>query len=190
VETILYWCDGLPIALAISGRTIGESARRQGQTPSGAIHSFVRRLQRDPSRLIDKPGDDYPALATVLGASLEMASKHNPVNEASGNHSLEKMYAALCVMQKQGWAPVSMLKRLWGLEDVVDAEDIVELLWRYSLASEEIRNSQKWIKLHDLALDHCSSVAGQDDGVAFWHRKLLDGYCQKVSREWCGPKHR
>jgi hypothetical protein len=46
-----------------------------------------------------------------------------------------------------------MLKRRSELEDVVDAEDIAELLWRYSLVSEEIRNSQKWIKMHDLALE-------------------------------------
>jgi hypothetical protein len=97
VETVLYWCDGLAIALAISGRTIGESAPRHGQTPSGAVYSFVCRLQRDPSRLIDKPGDDYAAVAPLFEASLEMASKHSPVNVASGNLSLERMYAALCV---------------------------------------------------------------------------------------------
>jgi hypothetical protein len=98
------------------------------------------------------------AQATVLGASLETVSKRSLVNVASGNISLEKMYTSLCVMLKQGWAPMSMLKRLWGVEDE-DAEDIAELLWTCSLASEEIRNSQKWIKLHDLALDCCSSMA-------------------------------
>jgi WD40 repeat protein len=181
VETILYWCDGLPIALAIYGRTIGDSARRHGQAPSGAVHSFVRRLQRDPSRLIDKSGDDYHALATVLEASLEMASKHSAVNVASGNLSLEKIYAALCVMQKQGWAPVTTLKRLRGHEGVWSVtssadwarivscgRDGVVRAWdRASGAAvgDPLRGHLGWVKSVALSADGSRIVSGGTDGM-------------------------
>jgi NB-ARC domain len=46
VETVLHWCDGLPLALAIFGRTIAESARRHGRTLPDAVHSFVSSATR------------------------------------------------------------------------------------------------------------------------------------------------
>jgi WD40 repeat protein len=168
----------LPIALVIAGRAIGASASIPGNTPSGAVRSFVNRLQLSYARVIEQPADQYSAVWPMLAASLKVASKHKPVNLASCNLSLEIMYAALCVLQNQEWAPVSMLKHLWGLNEVLLAEEVVGLLSKYGLVAERIRNGQRWVMLFDLALKYCSSQAALLGGVAYWHRRLLLGYRQ------------
>jgi hypothetical protein len=143
VETILDVCDGQPFALAVVGRVIGVVARKPGYTPSGAVRSFFNRLCLSSARLIENSGGKNTAQLSVLATSLDAASKHNHINLTSGFLSLEMMYTALCVMQSQGWAPVSMLRRLWGLEDVVDAREIAELFVNFGLATEKSWNGQK-----------------------------------------------
>jgi hypothetical protein len=118
IETVLEKCAGLRLALAVAGRAIRASAGVRGQTFSGAVLRFVNRLQSDSasSIILGKKIDEYPGLTSVQAASLEAASQiyesESDVLSPASNLSIKEMYTALCVLQKQAWALVSMLKRL------------------------------------------------------------------------------
>jgi NB-ARC domain len=99
VQTVLEKCGGLPLALAVAGRTIGEFASRHSQTPPGAVRSLLSRLQRGSGRFMEESSESHPVLSSVLAASVEAASTHNPVTPTSGKLTVEKcrLRFVLCI---------------------------------------------------------------------------------------------
>jgi WD40 repeat protein len=181
-EYVLDQCAGLPFALAVAGRAIAKSASRVSmQTAAGSVRDFERKL-RDltTAPLLDSDLSSssgvYPTLNTVLSTSLRAAVEWSGITAADGRTTVDQMYVALSVMQKQAWAPLPMLRRLWGLPSDSDAAKIIDLLAAQSLVNEEIRDGVVGIKLHDLALDFCIKQVEQHGGAGAWHRRLVDGY--------------
>jgi NB-ARC domain len=160
-EFVLDQCAGLPLALAVAGRAIAESvARTVGHTAAGALQEFGNDLRETSNvrLLIDDfrlGRSKYPNLSSVLAATLKAASVQSAANTTSVGLPVEEMLWALCVMPKKAFAPLSMLRRLWGLEKERDAANVARLLHRRSLAVEEVRDGVRGITLHDLVLEFC-----------------------------------
>ncbi len=80
------------------------------------------------------------------------------------DHTVSDLYVSLCVVSDQAWVPVSVLSRMWQLEEDA-AEDIAKLFCDMSLAKLELHSLSNesdgvpGIVVHDLLLDFCRRQA-------------------------------
>ncbi len=137
-----------------------------------ALGDFDIACDECATRLEEKrstSGDEGLTAAILLGLELL---------QVKTDHSLKDLYTSLCVAENQAQIPVSVLCRLWQLdEDAVI--DIVHLFRDMSLAvlrqgSESFR--EFGIVLHDLQLDFCRHYAAKYNKTSLWHAQLLNGY--------------
>jgi hypothetical protein len=182
---VLGRCAGLPLALAVAGRSIATSLRTANQTPAGALKAYARKLESTHVRLIDKGVDlgtvQYPGLRPVIEASVSAAndsfSAANDSFSTIGEFSIVDMHSALSVMQKQQWVPVTMLGRLRCLQDEDEATEVSTCISEFSIVNKACREGDGvvGITLHDLVYDVCVARVARNGGAAVWHR-LLDAY--------------
>ncbi len=102
-------------------------------------------------------------------------------------HTIKELYVSLCVLRNQGWIPVSVLSRLWKLDEY-EAMKVANFFCGMSLATlrHQERNvdgvvegrsgKEKGLMLHDLHLDFCQHHAGRNKMIIYWHAELVNGY--------------
>ena len=133
---------------------------------------------------------NYPALLPNVVSTLEALDERD-----GGELSWGERYSRLCVLEKQGWGSVRMIRRLWGVENVEVGYKGIESLADAGVAEVEEREvGGEWVwgvRLHDLLHDVASELAKQGNGVGARHRLLLESYKVRMNvdgcREWWGP---
>ncbi len=102
------------------------------------------------------------------------------------DRSISDLYTSLCVLEHQAWVPVSVLRRLWELDEDA-AMDVVHLFSDMSLATLRLAGEasrEAGIVLHDLQLDFCQRQAEKRNKASLCHAQILDGYVA-ASNESC-----
>ncbi len=98
----------------------------------------------------------------------------------------------LCVLTKQVWVPISVLSRMWNLDDK-SALDMANLFCGMSLATFSFRqigddvSKKRGLVLHDLHLEFCQQQAKLENVESLWHTALLRGYLESTSDVLCDP---
>ena len=167
-KSVLKKCGGLPSALAVAGKTIGRiymrMRRRGGEERKCARDAIVEHQRQLESR--SKHGEnrvkegygDYVGLFTALRASLEVIDRKDAKVEEKGGRSVSELHRGLCVLQKQQWAPVTMLSCLWGVDED-EAENVCEMMEGISVFEIEHRvvngSMVMGARMHDLIHDYC-----------------------------------
>lgn len=177
-------CAGLPIGLAITGRAVHRVAQ---DLPGTAARSQAWTLYKSRIKqhyALCKDGS-HDGLSAAFLQSIEEVDRRLGDGEHVLKYSAAEMYRSLCVLQKQLWAPFSMLRALWGL-DADQVKDVVESFEELNLLEVEFRDvggsvpgssMMDGVKLHDLALDFChQQVRRHKEGAKKWHALLLSGY--------------
>ncbi len=115
--------------------------------------------------------------ASIL-LSLEFLQDEFVTRKLKTDRSISDLYTSLCILEHQAWVPVSVLRRLWQLDED-EAMAVVHLFSDMSLAtlrrgSESSR--EVGIVLHDLQLDFCQHQTEKKNKTSLWHAQLLSGY--------------
>ncbi len=167
VQKTLLMCGGLPIALAITGSAVAFLSRALGDFDI-ACDEFATRLEEKRSTIGDEDWVDGSALTAAILLCLELL-------QVKTDHSLKDLYTSLCVVENQARFPVSVLGRLWQLDEHA-VIDIVRLFCEMSLAVLLQDSEPSGIVLHDLLLEFCRRRAAESNEISLWHAQLLNGY--------------
>ena len=122
------------LALSIAGQAVAELAERS-RPRSEAWKVYRRRLEASliwAGLLIGEIAGSHRGLAPTLVASLGVASSRIRSVTGAEELSAPDMLGALCVLQKHGWVPCSMLARLRSTSDKEQAEAIAEEFVKHS----------------------------------------------------------
>lgn len=175
VEGILRLCAGLPIALAVTG--IFVVARLSlGYTFATVCDRYYKELEQKTN-----------LGATILEGAIKLSldyldSTVMTVPDVSAAYSMYKMYTSFCVLENQQWISVSVLAKMWGIEDM-SAESIAQMFSSLSLAKISVHHNSVGVSIHDLHRDFCCQQ-GEDD-VKKWHFRLLFGHMPSLSASTC-----
>ncbi len=177
VQKILEICAGLPIALAVTGSAVRRLSTAFADFDT-ACDDYARRLEKKRSILGDERTMEGMSLNASILLSLEFLQDDFVTRELNTDHSISDLYTSLCVLQHQARVPLSVLGRLWQLdEDTVMY--VVGLFSELSLATLRPAcefSREAGIVLHDLLLDFCQQQAEERNKTCFWHAQLVDGY--------------
>lgn len=195
IDCLLERCQGLPVLLSVVGRIIGETvAAVEGD--SKLVWKWFMTQQHE---LIDLEVDRYGSVKSIFLSALRALDNYHGVGKFRFElrHTFVEMHRALCVIQKQEWAPLSILSFLWKLEDETQAAQVlrpfasVGLL--ISLFKGEGDKAVQGAAMHDLFLDYEKREAEHRGEMTDWHRSVVDGYVKNWSlgdgtehgcREW------
>lgn len=174
-ELLLEVCDGLPAALAVAGQLMGKYGC-QFPDPFGRVLS---RMESKPTEVREYRPPGYKALSDLLNAAVQFCERHHGQEwQRRTGMSFEEIVQSLSVLQKQQFAPTSMLQRLWRVDNETSCQDLVEVLKDVGLVKQETRPDKNGtvvgIRIHDLFHDHFSSKANKKNSN--FHARLLDGY--------------
>lgn len=108
IRGILDRCAGLPIALAMTGRTVARHMS-YGFGFDFACQAYLKLL-----------ADEMNLGASLLDSAISLSLKsleQKTANEGSRNHryNFREMYTSLCVLRNQQWAPSSVVALMWKL---------------------------------------------------------------------------
>ena len=189
-QYVLKRCGGLPIALAVAGKAIARISKQMkvGAGPEARITNasieYKNRLEQSLAYLGKRAGDEHEGLFSALQTSLEFATQVANKSGKDDTMSMEELHRGLCVLQKKGWAPVTMLSCLWGIDER-EAGTVVEAMGEMSVCDVEYRTVEGksiiGVKMHDLIHDYCKiqAEAEDDKGARRWHNKVIEGYKQR-----------
>lgn len=130
--------------------------------------------------------------ASIMDSAIQLSLKYLGAeqNEKSDSidtfhmYSIREMYTSLCVLDKQQWIPLSVLARMWAVDDM-SARRIALSFSSMSLAKTSVQQTdaeekEVGLKIHDLPPDFCHKDAG-DSGMQQWHFRLLTGHMYLLS---------
>ncbi len=180
---ILSFCGGLPIALSVAGCAVALLVRTVASFER-ACNIYAVEFEERNTGLGDERTRISSSLRTGILLSLKYLdtefSKWKANNSPHFEHSVSDLYASLSVLSNQLWVPISVLSRMWKLDEKF-ALDVAKLFCEMSLATLSYRNledgSEKpGITVHDLHLDFCRRRAKEQNSSFTWHAELLNGY--------------
>lgn len=182
-EPLLDMCGGLPVILAVTGRAIARMALDMGQNFDRAIQAYyIFRLESNES-VIDRDADEYTSLSRALSTSLRILRQaESPASSSSGDsHSLyDEMHHSLCILQKQQWAPLTILRRIWNLSSVQEADAVAGKFSEVGLLDVHFQKcgdiDVKGVRLHDLVHEFALKQATAVGDVETSHLRLLDNF--------------
>lgn len=181
IRRVLHICGGLPAALAVAGRLIHDLKRND---PWGRL---LHRLERSPASLWNKNPQGYRALSKLLDTALEyLDEKRENKDCLQTTNQFFAMGRSLCVLDKQEFAPISMLSRLWDL-DTEEALEVVELMANVGIVTKEygriegksLQYCEDGLRIHDLVNEYfteCASKANTSGRKPAFHKHLLNKY--------------
>lgn len=173
VDKILDKCSGLPLLLAIVGRTVGYGSQTWRECADDLEQPWLNYGDAVPS-------EDHPGLPSIVETSLrQVALKKGLIEGIGAQYSLEEMFRGLCVFPKQGLIPVGAVARLWGFyPDVALAKKMIKELKKVGLVTV----TGNTVSLHDIVLDYCDWKCKRMCQLQEWHRRLLQSYERKGRR--------
>ncbi|CDF38974.1 WD40-repeat containing protein [Chondrus crispus] len=183
IHAILDMCAGLPLALNVAGTSVKymKSQRRTADV-SSIWQLYLDKVKNRGGMSGDSPGDGYSSLKAMLLSSidiLESNSKAAGEQTFSSGLSHREMHRGLCVMEKQDWIPVSVLKDLWETDDENAAEKLAMQMSNVGLVDFEYGRGCAGLRMHDLTLDFTVDEADANEGCAAWFGKVVDKYSRE-----------
>ncbi|KAI0563427.1 WD40-repeat containing protein [Gracilaria domingensis] len=177
ITKILNLCGGLPIALAIAGRFASVISR----THTDPWRKLNSRLTSRVTPLLHEMSDAYGTLGKMIEeATSFLESERNKSTPFEATMPYGDMIQSLSVLQKQEFAPLSMLRRLWKLKDEDDVRLVMESFRDVGIVKDETRRfgdtEVEGLTIHDLVNDYCAAKARRAHMKEVYHRNLLDGY--------------
>ncbi len=109
-------------------------------------------------------------------------------------HTISDLYLSLCVLTKQVWVPISVLSRLWNLDEAL-AFYVADLFCGMSLATLSFRKigddmtRKAGLSLHDLHLEFSQQQAKAKKLESKWHAALLHKYLKPSSYALCSDPY-
>ncbi len=103
--------------------------------------------------------------------------------ESSGHRvQIRDLYTSLCVLTNQVCVTVSVLGRMWKLDEKL-ACDIAKLFCEMSLATLSWKSGndvveKSGLNLHHLHLDFCKQEAELNNSHSLWNSALLNGHLE------------
>ncbi len=192
VSKVLLLCGGLPIALSVAGCAVAKLAKLHKSFAS-ACDDYEVQLKKTKAFLREKPGFIGVSLNAGILLSLEcLEPEYEKWKEDYGvdtKHTIKDLYVSLSVLRNQGRIPVSVLSRLWKLDEMEALMVSSFFFCEMSLATLHCHDrkvdcegkAEKELMLHDLHLDFCRHQAQKNGTTAYWHSELLTEY-------WKGEK--
>ncbi len=189
VAEILSFCGGLPIALSITGCTVALFDNIHGSFKS-ACAQYAIELENTIHALPDEK--DYAGKSLSAGILLSLKtldtrfSEWKQKNAPGFEYTATELYNSLCILDCRCWVPVSVLSRMWKLENHC-ALYFVTLFWEMSLCMLSTRmgsggsTEEKVLELHILQLEFCWERARLENSSSRWHSELLNGYLSPIS---------
>ncbi len=188
ISKVLLLCGGLPIALSVAGCAVAKLARLH-KSFGAACDQYEIQLNKTKASLREEPGFSGTSLNAGILLSLQcLEPEYEKWKDDYGvdtKYTIKDLFVSLCVLRNQGWLPVSVLSRLWKLDES-EAMKIADFFCGMSLATLQCRErkadglsesgNESGLMLHDLHLDFCQHHARRSNQIAFWHAELLDGY--------------
>ncbi len=115
-QKILRICAGLPIALAVTGSAVAflASTRFDFET---ACDEYARRLEKKRGNVGDKNTTEGMSLDAGILLSLEFLQDELSKRKLKTDLSISDLYTSLCVLENQACVPVSVLGRMWQLDE-------------------------------------------------------------------------
>lgn len=134
---ILNVCAGLPIALSLAGGSVRSFSIRECRFEQEKAWGMYRlSWNREEER----------KMSAILRRSVEVLHR---LDESQGYP--EKL-DAFCILRKNQYLPVDVVKRLWGMQDQNKFDSVLENFGRFSIIRYEGRGCLA-IGLHDILLD-------------------------------------
>lgn len=176
VRGILEMCGGLPIAIGVVGETVRKESRGRTDGIADAWSHVHDRIIAKAEYLVDHDIDPYGSMQMIVDNSLDvLQSEHEEM-------SIDKLFCALCILQKQQRVPVHTLQHLWGVNNLAKTIEIVEKFEDVCIARKVYNGSQMFIQLHDVILDIAIWKASKKYEVRTFWRTLIDNYIAQESK--------
>ncbi len=192
VTKILARCAGLPIALSVSGSAVAFLVRSVG-TFETACEIYAADFEARPTKLGHERDPDGSSLNDGIFLSLKYLQvefmRWKETTAVDTKRTIRDLYASLCVLTQQLWIPISVLSRMWDLDDN-SALDIANLFCGMSLATLSFLKigdgaETPGLTLHDLHLEFCQQQGKSNLLESVWHASLLNGYLASSSDALC-----
>lgn len=195
---VLERCNGLPLALAMAGRSVREVARTcddldKNQAWMLYYNETFEDKDADSGLLTARiPGfNNYPGLGHICENGLKQLDR-TELRTTSQTTSPRELYYRLAVAEKQQWMPVHVLRRLWGTSSDIDALQVASSMADLELCKISRRRCHNIVvaglTIHDLQHDFCEHMARQKNLLEKAHATLLDGYRPQqdagIVRDW------
>lgn len=186
-ERILHVCAGLPLLLSIAGSSISIDYE-DSEDVSFSVAAYWERLQDSTlAHLQEEHNPDYHhgGLEHVVEASLKVCCSWG--RNGGWNYDIRQLFISLCVLDKQLSIPESTLMIFWGMRNR-SVSEIVRKLADLNIVTRTLSDRHKaakgkkaeyCVRLHDLILDLCKHMAGDD--VSSWHSHLIRSYSATIS---------
>ena len=179
---LLDYCCGLPVALAVTGRAIRKLAIDMGRDYDRALETYYYNMKENNApQVVSRRSDEYPSLSASLLTSMNVLDQIWDAHRGAPlPYSSCKMHGGLCVLKKQQWAPLSMLRCLWNLPSIQDTSVVVDQLSEVGLVDVHFRKVDddeiKGVQLHDLVHDVATQNSAEANEERTWHARLLHAY--------------
>eukprot|EP00178_Gracilaria_changii_P000447 TRINITY_DN1054_c0_g1_i1.p1 TRINITY_DN1054_c0_g1~~TRINITY_DN1054_c0_g1_i1.p1 ORF type:complete len:1368 (-),score=190.11 TRINITY_DN1054_c0_g1_i1:4386-8489(-) len=180
IDSVVQKCQGLPVLLSVVGRIISETiATVEGD--SGLVWKWFVTQQH---RLLELEADRYGSIKSVFLSVLRALDHYHGVDRFlfKLHYKFIDMHRALCVIQKQEWAPLTILGFLWKLETETQAAQVLRLFASVGLLISLYKgDGEKTVQgaaMHDLFLDYEKREAEHRGEMTDWHRSVVDGYVE------------
>ena len=188
-KNVLGRCGGLPVASAVAGKADARIGARMRKTSGDQLEAGSELVEyrddlenqvRYRVNLVRNDHGDHAGLFTSLKMSLKAAERIEKRRNAVRDWALTELHQGLCVLQKQQWAPVTMLSCLWGVSKR-EAKSIAEMMEGISACDIEYRlvagKSVFGVRVHDLIHEYCLTEASKKmAGVQMCYKRSVDGY--------------
>ncbi|PXF39808.1 Vegetative incompatibility protein HET-E-1 [Gracilariopsis chorda] len=175
VGAILDMCQGLPLALGIAGASVrsilGTKRADQGQDAWSDFHEDLLSKRKN----LLNTSHEKNKLPNIVDISLEVLEK------SSDGRSYQQLFKALCVIQKQQTVPIRMLQKLWDLNQIDEAKEVVQKFCTVSIV-QKCTDGSTCIQLHDLILDIAVDRASEQFETQKYFRTLVCNYIPSEER--------
>lgn len=180
-RSILELCSELPIALSVAGAAIA-LRMKSGLAFDTACRIYFENISDEKTLHLVFFFLDY-AIPVSLAALEDEVQKSRNGLQLLTSFSVHDLYTSLCVLQNQQFAPVSVLARMWNVNES-NAIDICTISSSMSLAKISKQVFDGWeqcgLHIHDLHLDFCRRSADRSGDKKNWHRRLLNGHMTRA----------
>lgn len=182
VLQILDRCAGLPVVLCMVGKAVGNMRDIWDGGAKEVWNNYLLQV----NDIFQGETYNYTSLRLSLLVSLNFL---NTIAASSGKDQLplRKMHRALCVLQKQQWVSVHVLKSLWDPSGANIAGKVVKYMTTVRIADAEYREQGGFrvlgLRLHDLVHDFAHLEASKHEGASHGYAILVNSYLEEVGGE-------
>lgn len=177
---ILDACGGLPFALNIAGGLLHELQDAWGTENSVSAWQDCADKLSEAENLLNNEDESY---FISLLASIQFLDKHR----SKDGKSYERAVSSLCVLKKQQWIPLSVCKRLWGVDTDRERESMLRNLWAVGIVDRENRHIEgkptQGLRYHDHVHSCAIWLANNDCGVPRWYASIIQSYRNDIRSE-------